>query len=32
VDLSDHMQDGVNSLRVAFACDESVRTGQVVTL
>jgi len=32
VDLTDHMQDAVNSLRVAFACDESVRTGQVVHL
>jgi predicted dehydrogenase len=32
VDLADHMQDAVNSLRIAFACDESVRTGQVVYL
>jgi predicted dehydrogenase len=31
-DLTDHMQDAVNSLRIAFACDESVRTGQVVYL
>lgn len=31
-DLTDHMQDAVNSLRVAFACDESVRTGKVVNL
>ncbi len=31
-DLSDHMEDAVNSLRIAFACDESVRTGQVVKL
>ena len=31
-DLSDHIQDAVNSLRIAFACDESVRTGQVVSL
>ncbi len=31
-DLTDHMADAVNSLRIAFACDESVRTGQVVTL
>jgi predicted dehydrogenase len=31
-DLSDHMEDSVNSLRIAFACDESVRTGQVVQL
>jgi len=32
VDLTDHMEDAVNSLRIAFACDESVRTGQVVKL
>lgn len=32
MDLTDHMQDAVNSLRIAFACDESVRTGQVVKL
>ncbi|MGV3502704.1 MAG: Gfo/Idh/MocA family protein [Adhaeribacter sp.] len=32
IDLSDHIQDAVNSLRIAFACDESVRTGQVVSL
>ena len=32
LDLSDHMQDAVNSLRIAFACDQSVKTGQVVKL
>lgn len=32
VDLTDHVQDAVNSLKIAFACDESVRTGQVVRL
>jgi predicted dehydrogenase len=32
MDLTDHMQDAVNSLRIAFACDESVRTGNVVLL
>ena len=32
IDLVDHMQDAVNSLRIAFACDESVRTGKVVSL
>ena len=31
-DLSDHMEDAVNSLRIAFACDESVKTGKVVFL
>lgn len=32
IDLTDHMQDAVNSLQIAFACDESVRTGQPVLL
>lgn len=32
IDLTDHVQDAVNSLRIAFACDESVRTGKVVLL
>jgi predicted dehydrogenase len=32
IDLTDHMQDAVNSLRIAFACDKSVKTGQVVML
>ena len=32
LDLTDHMQDAVNSLRIVLAADESVRTGQVVTL
>ncbi len=32
VDLTDHMEDAVNSLRIAFACDRSVKTGQVETL
>lgn len=31
-DLSDHIEDAVNSLRIAFACDESVRSGNVVRL
>jgi predicted dehydrogenase len=31
-DLSAHAEDAVNSLRIAFACDESVRTGKVVKL
>ncbi|MBD2754511.1 Gfo/Idh/MocA family protein [Spirosoma validum] len=31
-DLTDHMQDAVSSLQIAFACDESVRTGQPVLL
>lgn len=30
IDLTDHLADAVNSLKIAFACDESVRTGQVV--
>lgn len=32
IDLSDHGQDAVNSLRIAFACDESVKTGKTVYL
>lgn len=32
LDLIDHMEDAVNSLRIAFACDESVRTGRIVEL
>lgn len=32
IDLTDHVDDAVNSLRIAFACDESVRTGEVVKL
>lgn len=32
IDLTDHAQDAVNSLRIAFACDESVRTGKMVSL
>ena len=31
LDLTAHGEDAVNSLRIAFACDESVRTGKVVT-
>jgi hypothetical protein len=32
LDLTDHLDDAVNSLRIAFACDDSVRTGQMVIL
>ena len=32
VDLEDHMNDAVNSLRVVLAADESVRNKKVVTL
>lgn len=32
LDLSDHMADAVNSLRIVLAADESFRTGQVVAL
>jgi len=31
-DLTDHVQDAISSLRIAFACDESVRTGRIVQL
>lgn len=32
IDLADSIQDAINSLRIAFACDQSVRTGQIVQL
>lgn len=32
LDLTDHIADAINSLRIAFACDESVKTGKIVTL
>jgi len=32
IDLTDHMNDGVKSLRIVLAADESVRTGRVVEL
>ncbi len=32
IDLTNHVEDAVNSLRIAFACDESVRSGEMVRL
>ncbi len=32
VDLNNHMQDAVDSLKIAFACDQSVKTGEIVRL
>jgi predicted dehydrogenase len=32
LDLTDHLADAVSSLRIVLAADESIRTGQVVTL
>ena len=32
LDLSAHAEDALNSLRIAFACDESVRSGEVVKM
>ncbi|WP_106565977.1 Gfo/Idh/MocA family protein [Cecembia rubra] len=32
LDLSDHLEDALNSLKIAFACDESVKTGKMVIL
>ncbi len=32
VDLKDHHQDAINSLRIVLAADESMRTGKVVKL
>ncbi len=31
IDLTAHAEDAVNSLRIAFASDESVRTGEIVS-
>ncbi|QMV02608.1 gfo/Idh/MocA family oxidoreductase [Devosia sp. D6-9] len=32
IDLTDHMNDGVKSLRIVLAADESIHSGQVVAL
>ena len=32
IDLVDHLEDALNSLKIAFACDESVKTGETVKL
>lgn len=32
IDLTDHLNDALNSLKIAFACDESVKTGEVIRL
>jgi len=32
IDLTEHHEDALNSLRIVFAADESVRTGEVVRL
>jgi hypothetical protein len=32
IDLNDHLDDAINSLRIVLAADESVRTGKVVKL
>jgi predicted dehydrogenase len=32
IDLTDHMNDGVNSLKIVLAADRSIHEGQVVTL
>ena len=32
LDLTDHIEDAVNSLRIVLAADESVRTGKIVRL
>jgi hypothetical protein len=31
-DLEDHLKDAINSLRIVFAADKSMRTGEVVRL
>src|SRR5690606_10671135 len=32
IDLTSSIEDAINSLRIAFACDESVKTGEIVRL
>lgn len=32
IDLTSHLDDAVNSLKIAFACDESVKSGNTVKL
>ncbi|WP_341224609.1 Gfo/Idh/MocA family oxidoreductase [uncultured Arcticibacterium sp.] len=32
LDLTEHINDAVNSLKVAFACDKSVKTGEMVDI
>ncbi|WP_194973077.1 Gfo/Idh/MocA family oxidoreductase [Aquiflexum lacus] len=32
MDLTDHLDDAINSLKIAFACDESVKTGKMIDL
>jgi hypothetical protein len=32
MDLTDHLDDAVNSLKIVLACDEAVRTGKTVEL
>ena len=32
INLEDHLEDALNSLKIAFACDESVKTGETVKL
>ncbi|ULT24064.1 hypothetical protein KUH03_34055 [Sphingobacterium sp. E70] len=32
IDLSSSMEDAVNSLRIALACDEAVKTKQTILL
>ncbi|WP_373397909.1 Gfo/Idh/MocA family oxidoreductase [Algoriphagus halophilus] len=32
LNLDDHLDDALNSLKIAFACDESVKTGETVKL
>ncbi|WP_297335012.1 Gfo/Idh/MocA family oxidoreductase [Algoriphagus sp.] len=32
IDLSEHLQDALTSLKIAFACDESVKTGKIISM
>ena len=32
LDLTDHLDDALNSLKIAFACDDSVKSGNIIEL
>ena len=32
IDLEDHLEDALNSLKIAFACDESVKSGKIIQM
>lgn len=32
IDLNEHLDDALNSLKIAFACDESIKSGKIIFL